>query len=305
MKKVQRQLELLMGSRRTAPAASASSTVRGFLDQNRLVGVFIFALTVAAIVIISSAGISTINLPVLPGQIATIRVIATASFPYVSEEKTNATRAQVVNRVPPVYHLDFQPLLDFQAAARDLLAKLEVFEAGHRSGPPASGQDPGLIGLADEFNLGRPYRVSADDLAALLTVGDASTRSAIFENGLAALREIYSEGVHDDSFVGTDVNGGFPGRPPRGRHRPAADPIDGGRIDFSAREPRGRRRAPARRRGALPLFPRRGDHQSGFRRRRHTGPGGRGPAVGQARDGERRARPGDHRGGRTRHSRAV
>jgi hypothetical protein len=198
-----------MGIPDAAGAPTKGAAVRGFLDQNRLVGVFIFLVTVVAIVLISSAGISTTNLPVLPGQIATMRVVASTSFPYLSAEKTAAARAQVVNRVPPVYRLDYKPLGEFEAAARDLLAKLEVYEAGRRAGTflaPAA-QDPALAAVADEFNVGRTYRVSPDDLAALLGAGDAANRAAIFENGLAALREIYNEGVHDESFSGADVNG--------------------------------------------------------------------------------------------------
>jgi len=207
--RMKNQLRLLMGIRQSAPSPATRAAVRGFLDQNRLVGVFIFLVTVGAILLISSAGISTINLPVLPGQIATQRVVAGTSFPYVSAEKTLAAREQAVKRVPPVYRLDFKPLVDFESAARDLLAKLEIYEAGHRAGgfQGASGQDPALAALADEFNVGRPYRVSPDDLAALLSAGDATTRSSLFENGIAALREIYGEGVHDESFSGADVNG--------------------------------------------------------------------------------------------------
>ena len=208
MTTVGHRLRLLMGGRRGSPSPTAGSAVRGFLDQNRLVGVFIFLVTVVAIVIISSAGISTINLPVLPGQIATVRVVASASFPYVSEEKTRTAREQLVNRVPPVYRLNFRPLEDFQAAVTDLLGKLQVFDEGHRGGASSyNSRDPGLAALADEFDLGRPYHETAADLAAFLSIGDASARAAIFENGLDALREIYSEGVHDASFSGSDAGG--------------------------------------------------------------------------------------------------
>jgi hypothetical protein len=55
--------------------------------------------------------------------------------------------------------------------------------------------------MADEFNARGPYETNADDLAALLTAGDAAARAALFENGFAALRQIYSEGVHD--YVGS------------------------------------------------------------------------------------------------------
>ena len=39
-----------------------------------------------------------------------------------------------------------------------------------------------------------------EDLNTLLSAGDAAARAAIFENGLAALHEIYLEGVHDASL---------------------------------------------------------------------------------------------------------
>ena len=208
MTPVRHRLRLLLGGGTPSRSSRAGSLVRGFLDQNRLVGVFIFLVTVVAIVIISSAGISTINLPVLPGQVATVRVVAGASFPYVSETRTLAARDQLVKRVPPVYGLNFRPLLDFQSAVHDLLAKLDAYEGSRRGGTPGStGLDPGLASLADEFNLGRPYHVTGGDLAAFLSIGDAPTRAAVFENGLDALREIYSEGVHDASLAGNDASG--------------------------------------------------------------------------------------------------
>jgi putative nucleotidyltransferase with HDIG domain len=208
MNSVRDRLQVLMGGRRASPPATKGSAVRGFLDQNRLVGMFIFLVTVVAIVIISSAGISTINLPVQPGQVATMRVVAGASFDYQSEERTRSSREQVVSRVPPVYRLDFQPFVDFQNAAHNLLAKLEVFEAVHRSGSVNfTGREAELTALADEFNLGSPFHVTPEDAAALLSIGDAAARSAVFENGLGALRDIYNEGVHDASFSGSEANG--------------------------------------------------------------------------------------------------
>ena len=165
----------------------------------------IFILTVAAIVIISSVGMTTINLPALPNQIATVRkVVASAPFTYLSQERTHSARDQLVQRVPPVYRLEFDTLHRFEAAARDLLARLAVFEAAHPATGPAylTATAVALANVTDQFNASAPYRVSEEDLAALLSAGNAAARSTLFENGLAALREIYAEGVHDASFAG-------------------------------------------------------------------------------------------------------
>ncbi len=53
----------------------------------------------------------------------------------------------------------------------------------------------------DDFNAGGLYRTSVDDVAMLLSLGDAKTRFSIVENGLATLHEIYDEGVHNSSLA--------------------------------------------------------------------------------------------------------
>jgi putative nucleotidyltransferase with HDIG domain len=197
---VRNQLRLLvggLGGRRSGPASQGASAFRDFLDRSRLVSVCIFFLTVAAILIISSIGMTAINLPVVPNEVATVRVVAGAPFSYESQEKTQLARDQMIERVPPVYRLNFEPLRQFEQAARDLLARLAALGA---SQPNAAKGEAAIAAAADQFNAASPYRVSASDLAALLAAGDAATRQELFENGLAALREIYNEGVRDASL---------------------------------------------------------------------------------------------------------
>jgi cyclic-di-AMP phosphodiesterase PgpH len=201
---VRNQLRLLvggLGSNRPDPVSPAGSAFREFLDQNRLVAALIFIVTVGAIVLISSAGMTTLNVPVVPGQIATARLVASGSFSYPSAEKTRSAREQLVGRVPPVYRLEFGPLGQFEAAAADLLAELAAFEAAH----PADLTRPadrraGLEKLADAFNSRSAFRVSPADLGNLLELGDANARAEIFNNGLSVLREIYEDGVQDGSL---------------------------------------------------------------------------------------------------------
>ena len=107
---VRDQFKLLLGglsARRAHHAPSPThSAVSQFLDRNRLVSALIFVITVVMIVLISSAGLTTATLPVIPNQIATVRVIASASFSYESAERTRISREQLLDRVPPVYRLD-------------------------------------------------------------------------------------------------------------------------------------------------------------------------------------------------------
>ena len=201
---VRTQLRLLaggIGAHRRAPASTRGAALREFLDRNRLVGAVIFIITVAAIVLISSAGMTAINLPILPGQVATVQVVARAPFSYASEEKTRAAREQLVDRVPPVYRLELEPFRRFETVARGLLPKLAAFEAEHPANAPGfANRTAALAALADEFNASGSYRVNPEDLNTLLTAGDTAERDAIFENGLAALHDIYLQGVHDASF---------------------------------------------------------------------------------------------------------
>lgn len=172
-----------------------------FLDRSRVISAVIFLVTVAAIVLISSAGVTTVNLPVMMNQVATTRVTAFASFTYESAERTRAAREQFLGRVPPVYRLDTEPLRRFEAAARMLLTQLVAFEtAGPTSPASVLTRRVELAGIADTFNSHGPYHATVEDIASLLTIGDARTRAALFDNGLATLRDIYAQGVSDSAL---------------------------------------------------------------------------------------------------------
>lgn len=203
---VRNQLRLLVGglnARRSGrPPPVAPSAWSEFLERSRLVAALIFIVTVAAIVLISSAGVTTLNVPVLPNQVATTRVIASASFQYESAEKTQAARTQYADRVPPVYRIDTEPLRRFDAALRALLADLTVFETSHPANLPAFSNRRADMGpIADAFNARGNYHITPDDVAALLTI-DPKLRATVFDTGLVTLRDIYAEGVVDSALSG-------------------------------------------------------------------------------------------------------
>jgi hypothetical protein len=198
---VRNQLKLLVGGLGNRRPASAPSRLAEFWDRSRLVAALIFIVTVAAIVLISSAGVSTFNVPVQPDQTATTRITALVSFSYESAERTRAAREQLLNRVPPVYRLDNEPLRRFETAARTLLTQLAAHEAAHAGeiiALPGSRAELGVI--AETFNARGPYHATVDDIAATLAAGDAKARSTLFENGLATLRDIYAQGVTESAL---------------------------------------------------------------------------------------------------------
>ncbi len=205
-----KDLKLLRGgsaasSRRRRKAARFAS-VTTYLENSRPVAVLIFVLMVAAIVLISFVGVSSSTLPVLPNQLATIRIVASAPFSYVSKLKTEQAREQLLNRVPPVYHLEFGPLQQFETNLRALIADLNKLETQFPAAAPAHGaaganspearRNAELNKIVEAFNAKGPYQVSVDDITTLLSLGNAAQRQALIENGLAALREIYQEGVY-------------------------------------------------------------------------------------------------------------
>jgi putative nucleotidyltransferase with HDIG domain len=200
---VRNQLRLLLGGLGAGRSArpETRSAMGEFLERSRLVGVLIFIVTVMAIVVISSAGLTTLDAPLLPNQTATTRVSAQASFEYESAERTRAAREQLRSRVPPVYKLETEPLRRFEAAARMLLTQLDAFEQARPAAvDPILGHRAELAAIAETFNSHGSYHATPEDVAAVLAAGDMRARAAIFENGLATLRDLYAQGIADSSL---------------------------------------------------------------------------------------------------------
>ncbi len=190
------------GAPRRVRKSLPDSELIGFLESSRLVASLVFVATVAAIVLISFVGVTTANLLLLPNQLVNVRIVAGAPFSYESTEKTRQLAEQLRDRTPPVYRLEFEPLRQFETNLREFLASLESFEKESvEKGMPKTDRAAALAPLVSAFNQKGPYRVSVDDVITLLDASDAKTRFTMVENGLAVLREIYAEGVHDGSVL--------------------------------------------------------------------------------------------------------
>lgn len=179
-----------------------------FLEQSRAIAVLIFLATVAAIVLISFVGVRSLDTPVLPNQTASTRIVANENFAYESAELTRQQREQIRDRVPPVYRLEFEPLRQFESDMATLLNTLIEFEQAFPADAASSPEaDARLAEITAEFNAKGPYRTNPADLRALLFLGGEEQRFAITENALLVLREIYAQGVHDNTNLAAGSQG--------------------------------------------------------------------------------------------------
>ena len=202
------KLRSLLGPRKEVRRVRRSedpSVVLHFLETNRLVSVVLFLCTVATIMLVSFVGVTQVNLPVQPNQLASVRIVAADTFTYTSLIRTEQQRENLRNRVPPSYRIDFTAYQQFSAHLKQLLIELEEFEAtllpsdaGQRSAAIATKRAE-LTQIVAHFNALGPYRASVDDVAVLLGLGDSRLRRSICENGLITLNEAYEDGIYDDA----------------------------------------------------------------------------------------------------------
>lgn len=182
--------------RRKSTTTSGPGT---YFETSRLVASLIFIATVVAIVFISFVGVSSSLLPVLPNQVAPVRIVASVPFSYESVEKTKILREQIRDRVPPVYRIDMANYNRFEVSIRQLLDGFLAIDT-----LPPEARPTELTTLRDTFNASGPYRASLEEIKTLYSSGDADAREAVAKNGLNILNSIYRDGVHDGSSPASD-----------------------------------------------------------------------------------------------------
>lgn len=186
---------------------TASAPGRGLaaaFDASRLVAVALFVATVAAIVLISFVGVSNRTLPVLPNQIAPVRIVASIDFDYESAEKTEAARERLGERVPPVFRIDPEPLTRFEQHLTELVASLAPYADADEAQRNAF-----LVEATAAYdargNVNGPYRAQPADVALLVFETDAATRAQFIEAGLGILRAVHAQGISDPEDLGKET----------------------------------------------------------------------------------------------------
>lgn len=184
--------------RRKAPAAPGLGLAAA-LDTSRLAAVALFVVTVAAIVLVSFVGVTNRTLPVLPNQVASVRIVAAVPFDYESRLKTEAARARLAERVPPVYRIDPEPLRRFTLHLDELVASLAPYPTLSRP------QRAGFLAENTALHNSRgPYRSLPEDVA--LLAPSESSPARLVEIGLGILRAIHAQGITDPADLGGENN---------------------------------------------------------------------------------------------------
>jgi putative nucleotidyltransferase with HDIG domain len=183
------------GSRRRRHTGSASSLLEYF-EHSKVVSLAVFFLTVISIVFISFVGISPAGYQILPNQLASIRIIADATFSYESKLLTERQRGRMESQIPPVYRIDMAPYGAFESNLHGLLEETEVVAASWTNETEAERLES-LSSVAEVYNLRGAYRMTANDLATLTQYSDAESRKRLLDTGLFIIKEIYRSGVFD------------------------------------------------------------------------------------------------------------
>ena len=194
------QIHLLPGG--DSRPSQAPSATHDFFERNRFVAGAIFVFTVAAIVAISFAGLDPVALPIQPNQLAQARVEASERFTYESKIMSERARSHLLDRVPPVFQLDRVAYDRFEHAFHVLLSDLVLAEKPDAAGARQVPSKSAIEEICRNFNSRGPYRASPADIVAFHAYGDAATRASVAERGLSLLRELYEEGIQENSRPG-------------------------------------------------------------------------------------------------------
>ena len=187
-------------ARRRKTAAAPGRGLAATLDTSRIAAVALFVVTVAAIVLISFVGVTNRTLPVLPNQVASVRIVAAIPFSYESKTKTDEAHARLAERVPPVYRIDPEPLRRFERHLGELVASLAPYPT------IPENQRAGFLAENTALHNSRgPYRATPEDVALL---ADSDSAARLLDIGLGILRAIHSQGITNPSDLGGESDAG-------------------------------------------------------------------------------------------------
>ncbi len=177
-------------TRKRKTAAAPGLGLAAAFDSSRIVAIGLFLATVALIVLVSFVGVTNRTLPVLPNQLATVRIVAALDFTYESRIRTELARERLAERVPPVFRIDPEPLRRFETDLAALIAAADPADSAR------------LEAAVVAYNQRGGRRLAPDDLARILTIGHPQTRALRLENALATLRALHAQGLADPRQLG-------------------------------------------------------------------------------------------------------
>jgi putative nucleotidyltransferase with HDIG domain len=186
--------------RRKRRTGERSATTH-FFETSPFIAVGLFLLMVALVVFLCFVGQSPVGPQILPNQPSRVRVVAEFPFSFESRILTQRLREQQRLRVAPVYRLDMEPYLRFEARLNALDQALNSIRetSAAEDAPPVQ---PELERLAREHFMDDGVRLNSEDVLLLYNRLSDEERTRIFKESLMILRERYREGIHNPEETG-------------------------------------------------------------------------------------------------------
>ncbi|MDQ8202821.1 HDIG domain-containing metalloprotein [Pelagicoccus sp. SDUM812003] len=173
------------------------STLPRFLEESPAVGIAVFVLTVAAIVVTTFVGIKPTGFQILPNQVASIRIVAGEEFSYRSKILSERKQQQLLEEVPHVYRIDMGPYNTFKEHVEALIEDIEDFKSIDDD-LTASQAEARIESIANDFNARGGYRLSPENVAAMLDYANVETLKELINTGLISIEESYKLGIYDE-----------------------------------------------------------------------------------------------------------
>lgn len=175
-----------------------ASTLPRILEESSVVGIFVFVITVALIVITSFLGIKPSGFQILPNQVASIRIVAGEAFSYNSKILTERKRQQLLEEAPHVYKIDMEPYKTFERHVNELLAEANSYS--ELKDDYSVGQAKARIeDITNEFNAKGNYRLTPESMTVILENTDPKTLESLIKTGLISIEESFKLGIYDEN----------------------------------------------------------------------------------------------------------
>ncbi|MDQ8196226.1 HDIG domain-containing protein [Coraliomargarita sp. SDUM461004] len=174
------------------------SATTHFFETSKLIEIGLFLLFSALVIIICYLGQKPKGPRIILNQAAQSRIVSEFQFDYKSEVLTEAAAAATRAQVPPVFQRTFEPYEQFSQFINELNSAIAKNKIEHE----AQGQD--LLKeelLKTALNLIETHQLTLEPrtILELTTQITPKERSALFNDSLSVLKDIYTDGIYSAS----------------------------------------------------------------------------------------------------------
>ncbi|MFT5837447.1 MAG: putative nucleotidyltransferase with HDIG domain [Candidatus Azotimanducaceae bacterium] len=190
------------GFQRKDTGRGTDSATSHFFETSKLIEISLFLLFSMLVVIICYLGQKPKGPRIILNQAAQTRIVSEFRFQYQSEVRAEAAAAAVQAQVPPVFQRTFAPFENFS----DFINNLNSSIAKNQINYEAEGSEVLQAELQKTANTlieSSKLAIDPEDITKLTTQTNPKDRSALFNDALSVLKDIYHDGIYSPNSTGT------------------------------------------------------------------------------------------------------